>query len=520
MKNVAAESGRDLRTASCTWCTWVRPTVLVWLLLAVGWNVAVGAAGPNIVWILVDDMSPNLSCYGETQVRTPHLDALAGRGTRYARAFVTAPICSISRSALVTGCYQTRIGCQNHRSGSPAYPIRLPEGMKTVPELMKAAGYHVSNVGFEDFVKPGGPVRVAKTDYNFVWDREGLYATNHWTARGSGQPFFVQVQLPGGKLRGETPGTNFPARVRQVLGSSTPWAAVRLPPWLPADSVLLEDWAQYLDTVRYTDWQVGQILSRLEASGESERTVVMFWTDHGISHVRSKQFLYDAGIHVPLILAGPGVERGRVRREMVEHIDIGVTTLGLAGVPVPGRMDGRDLLSRGRVEREYAFAARDRADETVDRIRSVRSARFKYIRNFYPDRPYLQPNRYKDDKAVVRAVRRLHAAGALDSVQRLMLAESRPREEFYDLDSDPHEVRNLAADPGWAGELERHRAALARWIVETDDHGATVEPDAVYLDSVFDGRPEGGRGNLGEVFRANVELMRRWRTERPMEAWP
>jgi arylsulfatase A-like enzyme len=475
---------------------------------------------PNVVWILVDDMSPNLSCLGDTSVRTPNLDGLARRGVLFRRAFVTGSICSISRSALVTGCYQTRLGCQNHRSGSAANPIRLPEKSRLIPDLMKSGGYHVSNVGFDDFMRAGGAVGVAKTDYNFEWDRNGLYSTNHWSERGEGRPFFVQVQLPGGKLRGEVPRTNFPARVRGVLGECTPWSAVRLPPWLPADPVLLEDWAQYLDTVRYTDWQVGRILTRLEQAGEAERTVVMFWTDHGISHVRSKQFLYDAGIHVPLIVAGPSLPSGVVRSELVEHIDIGVTTLRLGGLMVPEGMDGRLLPGMGGAGREFVFGARDRADETVDRIRSVRSARYKYIRNFFPNRPYLQPNRYKDDKAVVRAVRRLYTDGALDSVQRLMLAEVRPREEFYELDTDPHEVSNRAGDPALAGELDRHRAALADWIRKTEDQGARVESEPVYLDYVFDGRPEGGRGNLGETFRMNVELMQRWRTEKPMEVWP
>lgn len=465
-------------------------------------------------------MSPHLSCLGETSVRTPNLDRLARRGVLFRRAFVTGPICSISRSALVTGCYQTRLGSQNHRSGSVAHPIRLPEGTRLIPELMKSAGYHVSNVSFDDFMRAGGAVGVAKTDYNFEWDRNGLYATNHWSGRDVGHPFFVQVQLPGGKLRGEVPRTNFPARVRGLLGECTPWSAVRLPPWLPADPVVMEDWAQYLDTVRYTDWQVGRILDRLEQGGEAERTVVLFWTDHGISHVRSKQFLYDAGIHVPLIVAGPSVPVGEVRSELVAHVDIAVTTLRLGGLTIPAGLDGRFLPGMGGTGREFVFSARDRADETVDRIRSVRSARYKYIRNFYPTRPYLQPNRYKDDKAVVQAVRRLHAAGALDSVQRLMLAEVRPVEEFYELDSDPHEVRNRAGDPALAVELERHRAALADWIRDSGDRGAQAESESVYLDYVFDGRPEGGRGNLGETFRLNVELMRRWRAEKPMEVWP
>jgi arylsulfatase A-like enzyme len=472
---------------------------------------------PNIVWILVDDMSPDFSCYGETAIQTPHVDALAAEGTRFTRAFVTAPICSISRSALLTGCYQTSIGCQNHRSGSAKYPITLPAGMKTVAQLLHEAGWHTSNVSIGEFLADGGSVKIAKTDYNFVWDRDATYDTTHWAQRAKGQPFFAQVQLPGGKYRGQRPGENWPKKARAVLGENTPDSAVKLPPYLPDDPLIRADWAQYLDTVRYTDWEVGQIVQRLKAAGELDRTVIFFWTDHGISHVRNKQFLYDGGIQVPLVVRGPGIARGKVRTDLVEHIDIAPATLALAGLPVPASMQARDFFAKDYTPRKFIFAARDRADETVDRIRAVRSERWKYLRNFYPSRPYLQPNRYKDEKAIVQTMRRLHAEGKLNPEQALIMAETRPREELYDLESDPYELRNLAADPAHASVLAEHRAALEEWIARTGDHGREPETEAVYLDYVMDERPEGGKNQGGEVFRKNVELMRRWAVERPME---
>lgn len=471
---------------------------------------------PNIVWILVDDMSPHLSCYGETSIRTPHLDQMAAHGTRFTRAFVTGPICSISRSALMTGCYQTTIGCQNHRSGTARFPIDLPAGLKPVPQLLREAGYHASNVSFQDFMKAGGNVGIAKTDYNFVWDRAATYETNHWAAREAGKPFFVQVQLNGGKHRGQAPRAEWPARVKATLGSTTRAEDVKLPPWLPDDPILREDWAQYLDTVRYTDWEVGQILERLRQSGELDRTLVFFWTDHGISHVRSKQFLYDAGLHVPLLVQGPGVPVGGVREDLVEHIDIAAATLAFAGLPQPSGMQARDLFAVGSTPRRFVFAARDRADETVDRIRSVRSVEYKYIRNFYPSRPYLQPNRYKDEKAIVQAMRRLHAAGKLNPQQALIMAETRPEEEFYDLTRDPDELRNLADDPLHQTALLEHRRALEDWIIRTDDRGREPEPESVYLDAISDQRPEGGRGQTNATFQNNVELMRRWTRDKPM----
>ena len=129
------------------------------------------AEKPNILWILVDDMSPHFSCYGESAIRTPNVDALAAGGTRFSRAFTTAPICSISRSALLTGRYQTSIGCQNHRSGSAKFPIALAADTPIVAQLLKKAGYHTGNVSFDVFMRTGAdaekPAGIAKTDYNF-----------------------------------------------------------------------------------------------------------------------------------------------------------------------------------------------------------------------------------------------------------------------------------------------------------------------------------------------------------------
>jgi arylsulfatase A-like enzyme len=488
------------------------------IVLCLSWfSHAANNARPNIVWILVDDMSANFSCYGEKTIRTPNVDRLAAEGTRFSRAFVTAPICSISRSALLTGCYQTSINCQNHRSGSAKFPIPLPAGMKTVPQTMKEAGYHTSNLSFDEFLRTNDPVRIAKTDYNFAWNRPATYDTNHWATRVAGQPFFVQVQLNGGKNRGQKPGPLWPNKARATLGSVTATNDVKLPPYLPEDETIRADWAQYLDTVRYTDWEVGRIVQRLKDAGELDRTVIIFWTDHGISHVRNKQFLYDGGIHVPLVMRGPGIAKGQVRDDLVEHIDIAAVTLALAGLPRPASMQARDVFAKDYALKEFVFAARDRADETVDRIRSVRSESFKYIRNFYPTRPYLQPNRYKDEKAIVQAMRRLHAEGKLTPAQSLIMAGTRPREELYDLKRDPHELNNLAADPAHAATLAKHRKALDDWMTRTDDRGRTPEREEVYLNYIADERPEGGRGNRNEVFSKNVELMLRWAKEKPMQ---
>jgi arylsulfatase A-like enzyme len=470
-------------------------------IVAFGASARADDARPNIVWIIVDDMSANFSSYGETAIETPNVDRLAREGVRFSKAFVTAPVCSASRSALITGMYQTAIGAHNHRSGRGTLKIHLPAGVEPIPALLKRSGYYTAI---------GGPLargkNLGKTDYNFEWDR-AMYDGNDWSGRKPGQPFFMQVQLAGGKSR---ESKNWPETVRRELGQATSHDKVKLPPYYPNDPVLVEDWARYLDAVRYTDKQVGEVIARLEREGILDTTIVAFMTDHGISHARGKQFLYDEGIHVPLVIRGPGVPRGVVRDDLVSHIDLAPTTLAMAGVPIPGAMQARDLFSPAGTDRDAVFSARDRCDETVENLRSVRTQRFKYIRNGYPERPHLQPNRYKDDKPIVKRLRALHAEGKLDELQEaLLFAPTRPREELYDVQADPHELHNLAAVPSYHGMLEKLRDRLDRWMVQTDDQGRRPESVEMY-DSDMAEYLNGQEGERGAVLRRNIATMKRW----------
>ncbi len=456
---------------------------------------------PNIVWIVVDDMSAHFSCYGETLIQTPHVDRLAQRGTLFRRAFVTAPVCSPSRSALITGMYQTSIGAQNHRSGRGVEKIRLPAGVEPLPVLFQRAGYYTAI---------GGPLikgkELAKTDYNFEWDRS-IYDGNDWAGRKPDQPFFMQVQLHGGKYR---EGKGWAETVRKALGSPTSPESVNLPPYYPRDPLILDDWAHYLDAVRYTDQQVGAVIARLEQEGLLDQTVVVFTTDHGISHARGKQFLYDEGIHVPLVICGPGIGQEQVRQDLVQHIDLAATSLALAGIEIPKTMQGCNLFASNGPTRDAVFSARDRCDETVDQIRCVRTAKFKYIRNGLPHRPHLQPNRYKDAKPIVIRLRELHEQGRLDPLQeQLLFAQTRPEEELYDLNTDPFEIHNLAADSRYQSTLKTLRERLNRWAEQTDVHGRLPEAAAMY-DSDMAVYLNNQRDSETAILRQNIQWMKQW----------
>lgn len=301
----------------------------------------------------------------------------------------------------------------------------------------------------------------------------------------------------------------------KVLETLTDPAKVQLPPYYPSDPLILEDWAQYLDTVRYTDQLVGEIIQQLEKQGILDETIIILFGDNGISHARGKQFLYDEGIHTPLIIRGPGIKRGRVRDDLVEHIDLTATSLALAGVTVPEWMQGNDILAQDYKPKEAVYAARDRCGETVDMIRSVRTQQYKYIRNFFPDRPLLQPTNYKDTKQILIRLRELHEGGKLNKLQeQLLFAPKRAPEELYDIKADPYETINLANTPHYRSVLKSMRQRLVTWRQDTHDPGPeSAEVYAIEMEYQV-GRNRNNPQSHAAI-KSNVALYKRWGTERP-----
>jgi len=429
-----------------------------------GFARASAPARPNILWLIAEDLSPDLGCYGDRAVQTPNLDRLAREGMRFTNAFVTGPVCSASRSAIATGMYQTTIGAHNHRSHRDD-GYRLPQGIEPFTRYLQRAGYHTSNV-----INAAPGVRgTGKTDFNFV--TEDIFDGKDWAERRKGQPFYAQVNFS----ETHRPFRRCPERPVDP-------ARVEVPPCYPDHPWVRKDWAMYLETLQNLDTKVGKVLARLEQEGLAEDTIVFFLGDHGRPMPRDKQFLYDGGIRIPLLIRIPekyrpaGYQPGGVSDALVSAIDITATTLRLAGVEPPAHMEGRPFLGPGVRPREFIIAARDRCDETVDRIRCVRTRRFKYIRNFFPERPYTQQNVYKDVNYVTLAVmRQLQEAGKLTGPPSAFLAPRRPPEELYDLAADPHETRNLADDPKYRRTLDEMRGILDRWIRETGDQGQHPE---------------------------------------------
>lgn len=431
-------------------------------------NLTVADDRPNVIWIIADDLGPELGCYGYSGVATPNLDRLAAQGARFTHAFATAPVCSSSRTAFQTGQYQTTVGGHHHDTRvKPELPVSIP----TVTGLMRQAGYFVSN-GHGTVEKAN---QKAKSHLNFVYQDSDFFDGYDWSKRAKGQPFFAQVQI-------KEPHRQFVTR-----DSQSP--AAKIPPYYPEHPVTRADWGNYLASIEVLDQKVGAVLDRIDAEGLRENTLVMFFGDHGRPHVRGKQWLYDGGIHVPLIVRWPGkMEAGSADQRLTSLLDLMPTTLAAAGVTVPddAPLMGEDLFDLSWSGHEKLYAARDRCGEAVDRIRSVRTRDFKYIRNFHPELPYLQHSSYKKlSYPVLTVMKVLHAEGKWDSP---MMSKTRPAEELYDLSQDPYEMRNLADDPRFSDKLLGFRKDIEQWITETNDLGAIDESLTVDMEALRAGK--------------------------------
>ncbi|WP_117879566.1 sulfatase family protein [Aureibaculum luteum] len=429
---------------------------------------------PNILWIYLEDTAPLLSSYGTTIISTPNIDSLAQQGVLFKNVYVPAPVCSASRSSIITGVMSTTTGTHNHHSSrTKESAIYLPDSLKIIPELFKEEGYFTFNNG--------------KDDYNFIYNRRDLYNQDfkmHPLYGKSGirldlaslknkQPFFGQIQMYGGK---EIFSSTFKDRVKTPVDRSK----IELPPYLPNHPAIIEEYANHLDAIQITDEKVGTIIKTLRENNLLENTIIFFFSDHGMRLTRNKQFLYDGGLHVPLIITdftkkNKELTSGTINHDLVAGLDIGTSSLALAEIPIPKYMEGKNMFNNSD-KREYVISTRDRCDFTIDRIRSVRSKEFKYIRNFLTDRPYTQPT-YMDFDGIefVKVMHQLHAEHKLNTIQDRFMSDKRPVEELYDLKKDPYELNNLALNPEYNTTLKKHAEVLENWIVQTGDKGQYLE---------------------------------------------
>jgi arylsulfatase A-like enzyme len=465
----------------------LRFVVLTGLLILLSFQMeAANPAGrrPNILWLIGENIDLDLGCYGEKLVRTPHLDRLAAEGLRFTRVFSTGPVCATSRSALMTGMYQTSIDAHHMRSHRDD-DFRLPPGVRPLTHRLRDVGYLTANIKTIN----NKVVGTGKLDLNFV--NEGpIYDSTEWSALKGKQPFFATINSPEVEYDIYDRKSASKPRIEWVGESEHPQIAtvenVTPPPYYPDHPVVRQEWARYLNSISGMDRRIGWVLEQLRAEGLEEDTIIVFFADNGRLEARGIHWCYDSGLRVPLIIrwpknfpAPPQYKPGTVNEQVISLMDITATTLTMAGLPRPMGMQSRVFLgTETDPSRQYAFSARDRVDETVKRIRTVRDSRYRYIRNMLPGPTYTSLNRYKEKCfPIIPLMRDLQVQGKL-SGPALALMSPPPEEELYDIAEDPHEIRNLAGSPkpDHRETLARLRAALDVWMQETGDRGGIPEP--------------------------------------------
>ncbi|MFY0652462.1 MAG: sulfatase [Cyclobacteriaceae bacterium] len=380
---------------------------------------------PNIIWINSDDLGTELGCYGNSDVTTPNIDQLASEGVRFTKAYANSPVCSSSRSSMITGMYPVSVNCQDHRTSNMT---NLPDGIEPVTEYFRKAGYYVALGNSKDMSKGG------KRDYNFL--DKVKYDGTDWNKRTEGQPFFAQIHI-------KQPHRVFEKHINRIDPDK-----VKMPACYPDHPLLRADWALYLETIQHCDDYVGKIMKRLEEEEIADNTIVFFFGDHGRPHLRDKQFLYEGGIKIPMIVRWPeNLKPNSKSDELVSLVDLAPTSLALAGIDVPAHLQGNIFLGENSKKNDYVYSFRQRAGDADDNIRSITDGRYKLLWNRMPEKPYMQLTSYKKAQYPAFTLYKvLHAKGELEAPFNQFMAKNRPEIELYDLDQDPQEFNNLADD--------------------------------------------------------------------------
>lgn len=424
--------------------------------------------------LMAEDTGRHQGCYGDAAARTPHIDRLAAAGMRYTHAFSTAPVCAPSRSAMMMGKTAFSQGSHHMRSTLRNHP-------KVFTEALREAGYYVNWANKTDFnFEP----RASFADDRHEWFddlAQGNLPDQPWLLYHNFEVTHESKMWPDSWEENVAPYLSDDERIDP--------ASVRVPAYLPDEPEVRADLARYYESLIVQDKGVGRALDALEKSGQAGNTIVLYYSDHGRGLVREKRWMYEAGVHLPLIVRAPGMtEPGTTCDELISWLDLAPTILSLCDAePIEGAQ-GRIFLGPDKQPApEYVFSGRDRMDETFDRVRVAHSQRYHYIRNDYPALPYASRQLYMEKQLTTQVVRRQFADGSLPADAALWYAAQKPAEELYDSDNDPDNVRNLAGDPEYAEILQQHREALAAFLARTGDLAMRPEKDLI-ADGIVENR--------------------------------
>lgn len=438
---------------------------------------------PNIVWIVTEDISPTLSCYGDNTAKTPNLDALAKDSMVYDNAFTVVGVCGPSRSAIITGMYPTSIGTQHMRTGKDVhswgkriysrdvdindvegnqiieYAAVIPEAVKCFTEYLRESGYYCTNN--------------QKTDYQFAapvtaWNENNTKA--HWKNAPEGKPFFSVFNI----------GTTHESKL--WLHDNMPLTVnpehVNVPSYLPDNEATRKTIARHYSNIELMDAQVGVFINQLKDHGLYDNTIIFFYSDHGGPLPRQKREIYDSGLKVPFIIKGIYNESGRTDR-LISFVDLAPTMLSLAGIKTPNYMEGRAFLGEYQAQkRDYIFGSSDRFDEHTDRIRAVRNNHFLYLRNDFPELTKYKDIGYRKNIRMMPVFIQLKEENKLTETQQIWF-DAKTNEELYDCNKDPDNIHNLVNNTAYTSILANMRATLEAHLKNRIDYGVIPESEMI-----------------------------------------
>jgi arylsulfatase A-like enzyme len=442
----------------------------------------------NIIWISCEDIGPILSAYGNETINTPNIDRIASEGVKYTNAYSTVGVCAPSRFSIITGMYPARLGAHNMRTGNhnnfkspedvshkldkgildkfgknvPEYEVVTPTYVKLLPEYLRAENYYCVNDN--------------KCDYQFnapftTWD--DVFGGGSYKNAPKGAPFFYVKNFYTTHesriwLRKDKPMTVNPSKVP-------------IPDYYPDIPVVRRDIARKYSNIEALDKEVGQLLNQLETDGVLDNSIIFFWSDHGGNLLRQKRAVGNSGLHVPLLIRYPnGFRAGEVDDRLVSLMDLGPTVMSLLGIAPPEHLDGKAFAGEyEQAPRKLIFGSADRFDESTDMQRSVLDGRFVYIKNFMPELPLIYRNKYREQIPMNAKLIELNHQKKLTGDAAYIFMNTKPQEEFYDLQNDPYEVHNLAGDPKYSKKIKAYRQALKDWQLEIGDKGFIPEHDLI-----------------------------------------
>lgn len=429
------------------------------------------AEQPNILIIMADDLdSRQLSCYGGTNLKTPHIDSLVAQGLKFNNMIASEAMCIPTRASLFTGLYPAHHGAyQNHK--------QVYDSLQSVVHYMNALGYRVGLSGknhvttprevFPFDIIPGfEPNCVSPTDDYFLDSLE-----QYISSRGAPFCLFVMSINPHGPWTVGDPSEFDPANLD-------------LPPnWIDTRETR-ERFAAYLAEVRRLDNQVGDVLDMLKRTGEEKNTVVIFLGEQGPQFPGGKWTLWDQGQHSSMIVRWPGfISGGAVSDALVQYEDLVPTLIEIAGGSPPPDLDGASFLpvlaGARTAGRSYAYGIHNNIPEgPAYPIRSIRDTRYKLIMNLLPEKEFYIKYMMNPEKKGSYYAGWLRKAQTDPQARRIIeRLVHRPALEFYDLQRDPDEMQNLAGDPAYAQHVEKYKAALLNWMREQGDAGAALDKE-------------------------------------------